>query len=112
MTDARLVRIMVRRGARHGHHALALDLMARAQGAGLAGATMLEIIEGFGAARRTHTAGRWSLSDAVAYEILIVDTEEQTRRFIEAVAGEIGDRGLVVTEAVQIVSGRIGPAGR
>lgn len=112
MTDARLVRIVVRRGARQRHHALALDLMSRAQRTGLAGATMLEVIGGFGADHRTHTAGRWALSDAVAYEILIVDTEERIGGFIEEVAAELGQQGLIVIETVELVGGRLGRAER
>lgn len=108
MTQARLVRIMVRRGAQHRHHSLALDLMSRAHRAGLAGATMVEVVGGFGVHHRTHTAGRWALSDAVAYQILIVDTEERLRSFLDEARSEIGEHGFVVVETVQVAGGRLG----
>jgi PII-like signaling protein len=112
VTDARLVRITVRRAARHRRHSLALALMARARRAGLAGATMVEVVGGFGVHHRTHTAGRWALSDAVAYEILIVDTEERLRPFLAEARSDIGERGLVVVETVQVAGGRMGRAQR
>ena len=56
MSKFAMLRIVVRRGAQHHHHALALNLVIRAHRAGLAGATMVEVVAGFGAAHRSHTA--------------------------------------------------------
>jgi PII-like signaling protein len=104
-----MLRIVVRRGAQHHHRALALDLVTRARKAGLAGATTVEVIAGFGAAHRTRTSGRWALSDAVAYQILIVDTEDKIDRFLDQVRPEIAERGLVTKDPVSVISGRIAP---
>ena len=105
MSDVVMLRIVVRRGAQYHHHALALDLVSRAQKSGLAGATMVEVIAGLGADHRTRTSGRWALSDAVAYEILIVDSEAKIDRFLEEVRPEIAERGLVTKQPVKVVSG-------
>lgn len=72
----------------------------------MAGATMVEVVEGFGTSRRVLRAGRWALSDAVAYEILIVDTEEKVRDFLAEARPELGGHGLATTEAVTVVGGR------
>jgi PII-like signaling protein len=112
MSGFSLLRIIIRRGERHGHHSLALELVAQAKAAGLAGATMVEVVSGFGAEHRTRAAGRWALSDAVAYEILIVDAEDKVNLFIDAVRSEIADRGIVVMQAVELVSGSLGQGDR
>lgn len=110
MSNAVMLRIVVRRGSQHRHHALALDLVSRAQKAGLAGATMVEVVAGFGAAHRTHVSSRWALSDAVAYQILIVDTEDKVDRFLDGIRSEIAERGLVTKESVTVISGRVAQA--
>lgn len=108
MSSICLLRIVIRRGARYQHHAVTLDLLLRARKMGLAGATMLEVVEGFGSSHRTRLAGRWALSDAVAYELLLVDTEEKLTRFAEEVGPEIGPRGLVIRQPASLVGGWIG----
>ncbi len=110
MSQAVMLRIVVRRGAQHHHHALAVDLVSRAQKEGLAGATMVEVVAGFGAAHRARTSGTWALSDAIAYEILIVDTEDKLDRFLDQIRSRIADRGVVTKESVTVVTGRIGSA--
>jgi PII-like signaling protein len=107
MSEIAMLRIVVRRGAQHRHHGLALDLISRAHEAGLAGATMVEVVAGFGSARRTRMSGRWALSDAVAYQILIVDTEDKIDRFLDQIRSEIAQRGLVTKEPVTAITGRI-----
>jgi PII-like signaling protein len=104
-SDVVMLRIVVSRGAKYHHHALSLDLVNRAQKAGLAGATMLEVIEGFGTSHRTRVSGRWAVSDAVAYQLLIVDTEDRVRRFIDEVRSELAGRGLVTEEPVTVLNG-------
>lgn len=110
MSDVIMLRIVVRRGAQHHHHALALDLVTRAHRAGLAGATMVEVIAGFGDAHRTRMAGRWALSDAVAYQILVVDSEDKIDRFLDEVRADIAERGFITKEPVTVISGRLGPS--
>lgn len=111
MSDLSQLRIVIRRGDQYHHHGVALDLFERARKSGLAGATMLEVVEGLGGSHRAHLARRWSTTDAVAYELLIVDTEERISAFLTSVRGEMGDRGLVSRQAVTMVTGRI-DAGR
>lgn len=106
MTELCLLRVVVARGAQHHHHAVAIDLVDKAHRRGLAGATMVEVVEGYGASHLTHRASRWALSDAVAYEILVVDEEERVRAFLAEIGPELGRHGLATTETVTLVAGR------
>ncbi|MHB1854640.1 MAG: DUF190 domain-containing protein [Acidimicrobiales bacterium] len=112
MSELALLRVVVSRGDHYHHHGVALDLFLRARQAGLAGATMLEVVEGLGAAHRTHVARRLASTDAVAYELLIVDTADKLDRFLTEIRPEVAGRGLVASQPVTLVRGRVGKPGR
>lgn len=114
MSDASfgLLRIIVRRGSRRAHEPLALYLMAQARRAGLAGATMVEVASGFGAPHATREPGPWSPSDAVAYEILMVDRHDRLAAFLDGVRADLAGHGVASVEPVGLVAGPLGPPAR
>jgi PII-like signaling protein len=87
---------------RYHHHALAAAIVERARQEGLAGATVLRGIEGFGASSHLHTSRLLSLSDDLPILIQIVDREDRIDAFLPMLDEMLGD-GLVTTENVHVV---------
>ena len=69
---------------------------------GLAGATVLRGVAGFGAHSRVHTAAILRLSEDLPLIIQVIDTPEKIERALELVSPMINE-GLVTVEAVQVV---------
>ena len=80
-------------------------IVERARKDGLAGATVLRGIEGFGRTSRLHTARILRLSEDLPVLIEIVDTEERIKSILP-VLDEMIAEGLVTLEAVEIVAYR------
>ena len=72
---------------------------------GLAGATVLRGIEGFGADSHLHTSRILRLSEDLPVVIGIVDTPEQIDRVVPILDEMVGE-GMLTVERVQIVSYR------
>jgi hypothetical protein len=87
---------------RHGHVPLATEIVHRAHAAGLAGATVLRGVEGFGASNHIHTTRILSLSDDLPMVIVIVDTPPAIAGFLPQLE-ELITEGLVVVEDVDVV---------
>lgn len=68
---------------------------------GLAGATVLRGIEGFGKSSRLHTAHILRLSEDLPIVIECVDTEEKVEAVLPALDDMIGD-GLITLERVEV----------
>lgn len=84
------------------HHSVALEVVHRAHGAGLAGATVFRGIEGFGASNHIHTSRFLSLSDDLPLCIVIVDSAEAIDAFVPTLA-ELIEGGLVIVEDVEVL---------
>ncbi|WP_027928939.1 DUF190 domain-containing protein [Amycolatopsis thermoflava] len=84
------------------HKPLFTEIVHRAHRAGLAGATVLRGIEGYGASNHVHTARILSLSDDLPVVILIVDDETRIRDFLPTLDELIGE-GLVIVEPVEVI---------
>lgn len=93
----------------HGHRPLYTEIVQRARDAGLAGATVVRGIEGFGATSRIHASRILRLSEDLPVVITIVDRTDRVDAFV-AVLDELIAEGLVVREPVEIVSYRGRPA--
>ena len=94
------------------HRPLYTELVHRAHAAGLAGATVLRGIEGFGrSSSRIHTSRILSLSEDLPIVVVIVDEPEEIERFLEDVR-ELVTEGLVTTEDVDVVLHRYRSADR
>jgi PII-like signaling protein len=86
---------------RYRHHSLAKVLVERAREEGLAGATMVRGIEGYGATGLLHTTRIVSLSDDLPVVIQIVDEADRVAAFMPIV-DELLTEGLVTLEDVEI----------
>ena len=86
----------------HGHKPLYTEIVHRAHRAGLAGATVLRGLEGYGTSRHIHTTRILSLSEDLPVVVVIVDTPERIEAFLP-VLDELIEEGLVVREPVEVV---------
>ena len=103
-----LLRIFIGEGDRHAGMLLYDWIVRAAKERGLAGATVLRGLEGFGAQSRIHTARILDLSTDLPIIVEIVDTLEKIEAFLPIVDGVVRD-GLATVEKVQIRFYRSGP---
>jgi uncharacterized protein len=80
-------------------------IVERVRREGLAGATVLRGIEGFGADSHLHTSRILRLSEDLPVVIEIVDTPEQIDRVVP-ILDEMVAEGMLTLERVQVVSYR------
>ncbi len=109
--DSQLVRIFIGESDRHQGKPLYEVLVAEARERGLAGATVLRGIEGFGAHSRMHTAKILRLSEDLPIVVEIVDTPEKLADFLPRL-DELVVEGLVTLEKVHVIAYRPGPASK
>jgi PII-like signaling protein len=96
-----LLRIFIGESDRRGGMSLYEWIVRTAKEHGLAGATVLRGLEGFGARSRIHTARILDLSSDLPIIVEIVDTLEKIEAFLPLIDGAISD-GLATVEKVQI----------
>lgn len=72
---------------------------------GLAGATVLRGIEGFGAKQHLHTTRILSLSSDLPVLIEVVDQEDRIRAVLPTIDGMVAD-GLITLEKVDVIAYR------
>jgi PII-like signaling protein len=99
--EGALLRIHLGESDRHDGRPLYEWLVLEARERGLAGATVLRGIEGFGANSRLHTATILRLSEDLPIVVEIVDALEKIEDFLAGVGPAIGE-GLVTLERVQV----------
>src|SRR5687768_10135276 len=107
--NAYLLRIFVGESDRHGHHPLYEAIVLKAREAGLAGATVLRGVMGFGKNSVLHTAKILRLSEDLPMVVEIVDSLEKVEKFLPLLDEMISD-GLVTIEkvnAIQYNGGRL-----
>jgi uncharacterized protein len=87
----------------HWHHRpLYHEIVHRAHTAGLAGASVLRGIEGYGASSRIHTTRLLSLSEDLPIAVVIVDSEVRIRGFLPQL-DELVSEGLVIIDPVEVI---------
>ena len=96
-----LLRIFIGESDRHDGKPLYEWLVLKAREAGLAGATVLRGIEGFGAHSRLHTTRILRLSEDLPIVIEFVDSLERIEGFMPIVDDAIGE-GLATLERVTV----------
>ena len=100
--NASLLRLYVGEKDRFEHRPLYEAIVFRAREHGLAGATVLRGLVGFGASSLLHTAKILRLSDDLPIVIEIVDSEHKIESFLP-VLDEMVPSGLATIETVRIV---------
>jgi PII-like signaling protein len=100
--DGYLLRIFVGESDRHGHRPLYESIVLQAREAGLAGATVLRGVMGFGKHSILHTAKILRLSEDMPMIIEIVDSLDNIEKFLPVLDDLIKD-GLVTIEKVRVI---------
>ncbi|MGH3496058.1 MAG: DUF190 domain-containing protein [Nocardioidaceae bacterium] len=77
------------------------EIVHRAHRAGLAGASVLRGIEGYGSSAHIHTARLLSLSENLPVTVVMVDDEDKIRAFLPEL-DEVVTRGLVTVCEVEV----------
>lgn len=106
--EGHLLRIFIGEDDRHEGLPLYEWIVRQARQQGLAGATVLRGLEGFGAQSRLHTAKILRLSTDLPIVVEIVDTKEKIEAFLPTVDGAIAE-GLATLEKVEIRFYRAAP---
>ena len=103
--EAVLVRIFIGESDRWQGKPLYQAIVELARAEGIAGATVVRGIEGFGADSRVHTARILRLSEDLPIVVEIVDRQDEISRILPLLDDMIGE-GLVTTEKVHVVAYR------
>jgi len=103
--EGKLLRIFVGESDRWHGKPLYQAIVQRVREEGLAGATVLRGIEGFGADSRLHTARILRLSEDLPVVIEIVDSAEQIERILPVLDEMVGE-GMVTVERVEVIAYR------
>ncbi|MCP3904357.1 MAG: DUF190 domain-containing protein [Planctomycetes bacterium] len=99
--DGHLLRIFVGEQDHHGGLPLYEWLIRQARKNGLAGATAIRGLEGFGAHSRLHSAKILRLSEDLPVVVEIVDTREKIEGFMPIVDEAVAE-GLATIEKVEL----------
>ena len=99
--QGKLLRIFIGESDKHGGMSLYEWIVRQAREHGLAGATVLRGLEGFGARSRLHTSKVLRLSSDLPIVIEIVDTEEKIEKFLPLIDSAIPE-GLATIEKVEV----------
>jgi PII-like signaling protein len=100
--DGSLLRIFIGESDRYGHHPLYEAIVLKARERGLAGATVLRGVMGFGKHSILHTAKILRLSEDLPMVIEIVDSAEKVEDFLPVLNEMIKD-GLVTLEPIRVL---------
>jgi len=106
--DGKLLRIYVGESDRWHGRPLHEAIVHKARELGLAGATVLRGLEGFGASSRIHTAKLLRLSDDLPLVVEIVDRADRIETLLPHLDDMVGE-GLVTLENVQVIAYRRRP---
>ncbi|HYG85892.1 MAG TPA: DUF190 domain-containing protein [Azospirillum sp.] len=106
---ATLLRIFVGEKDRHGGLPLYEAIVMKAREAGLAGATVIRGVMGYGHSSRVHTAKILRLSNDLPFIVEIVDAEDKIQAFLPQLDSMMGS-GLVTLEKATVICYGDGPA--
>ena len=97
-----LLRIFVGESDKHGHVSLYEAIVLKARETGLAGATVLRGVMGFGRHSVMHTAKILRLSEDLPITVEIVDSLENIERFLPILDTMVLE-GLVTLEQIRVI---------
>jgi uncharacterized protein len=81
---------------------LSAEILRRVRHAGMAGATVLQGIEGYGASVRLHAAPGWQLADRTPVSVQVIDAPERIRALLPNL-DDLIPPCLVVCDVVEMV---------
>ncbi len=105
--EGKLLRIFVGESDKHGSRPLYQAIVELLRERGLAGATVLRGVEGFGAGSELHTHRILRLSEGLPMVIECVDTAERIDEILPALDDMVVE-GMVTVERVEVVTYRAG----
>jgi uncharacterized protein len=105
--EAELLRIFIGESDRHEGRPLAEAIVEAARRSGLAGATVLRGVLGFGANSRIHSAKILRLSQDLPIVVEIVDETQKIEAFLPELDGMMAE-GMVTVEKVRVIAYRHG----
>jgi PII-like signaling protein len=103
--DGQLVRVFIGESDRWEGKPLYEAIVRKAREMGLAGATVLRGLEGFGANSRIHTAKILRLSEDLPIVVEIVDKKESIEPFLTELDRMVSE-GMITLEKVRIIAYR------
>lgn len=104
--EGKLLRIFVGESDHYMKKPVYQVVVEEARKTGLAGATVLRGVEGFGAASRIHTARLLELSEDLPMVVEIVDTSEKIDDFlgkVEEIFERAGSGGMITEEKATVI---------
>jgi PII-like signaling protein len=104
-SEGQLLRIFIGESDHWEGRPLYEAIVHRARKAGLAGATVIRGLEGFGAHSRLHTTRILRLSEDLPVVVEIVDVAEKIEAFLPAL-DEMVAEGMVTLERVRVIAYR------
>ena len=104
-SEAQLVRIFISENDKHAGRPLYEVIVEEARQSGMAGATVLRGILGFGAHSRIHTSKILRLSEDLPIVVEIVDKPERIEGFLPKLDTMIKE-GLITVEYVNVIAYR------
>ena len=104
-SEAELLRVFVGESDHYGGKPLYEAIIQEARNRGMAGATALRGLMGFGAHSRLHTAKVLRLSEDLPIVVEIVDTPEKIESLLPKL-DEMIEEGLVTLERVRVLTYR------
>ena len=105
--EGELLRIFIGESDRWHGQPLSEAIVLRARELGLAGATVLRGLEGFGAHSRIHTSSILRLSQDLPIVVEIVDKHERIEAFLP-ILDEMVHEGMITVEKVRVIAYREG----
>jgi len=106
--EGQLLRIFIGESDRWEGKPLFSAIVEAARRAGLAGATVLRGVEGFGAHSRVHTAKILRLSADLPIVVEIVDRKDRIESFLPILDGMVAE-GMITLEKAHVIAYRHGP---
>lgn len=103
--EGQLLRIFIGESDRWEGQLLYEAIVRKARAEGLAGATVLRGLEGFGAHSRVHTAKILRLSEDLPIVVEIVDQPERIQEFLPVLDEMVGE-GMITLEKAHIIAYR------
>ena len=99
---AKMLKIYIGESDKWHGKPLSTELVQRLRAEGMAGATVLRAVEGFGANSRVHTAHILRLSEDLPLVVEVIDRPDRIEHILPTIDEMVGD-GLVTMLDVQVV---------